>query len=105
MSLFTCPNLCMQKVLEQAAQPTLAASKHATQGFLQAQQSSNNGENLELDNLETADIDEAKFEHDTLVVQDVVYQALEQFSALHLLLPTVQELQDAQAIMTTITDV
>ncbi|QRW24445.1 hAT family dimerization protein [Rhizoctonia solani] len=67
-----------------------------------SQQASNTGDNGELDNSEAADIDKAKFEHNTLVVQAVVYQALEQLLSMHSLILTAQDLCDAQAIMTTV---
>jgi hypothetical protein len=41
------------------------------------------GDGGELDDPEGADIDKAKFEHDTLVVQVVVYQALEQLLSMY----------------------
>ncbi|KAF8701461.1 protein dimerization, partial [Rhizoctonia solani] len=102
MSPFNCPSQRARKVLEQAPWPTSSAAKHATHGFLQAQQASNTGDNGELDNSEAADIDKAKFEHNTLVVQAVVYQALEQLLSMHSLVLTAQDLCDAQAIMTTV---
>lgn len=102
MSPFNRPSQRTRKVLEQAPRPTSSAAKRATQGFLQAQQSPNTGESGELDDSEVADTDEAKFEHDTLVVQAVVYQALEQLSSVYSLVLTAQDLRDAQAIMTTV---
>ncbi|EUC59806.1 hypothetical protein RSOL_323740, partial [Rhizoctonia solani AG-3 Rhs1AP] len=102
MSPFNRPSQKARKVLEQAPRPTSSAAKRVTQGFLQAQQVSNMGYSGELDDAESADIDEAKFEHDTLVVQAVVYQALEQLSSMYSLVLTAQELCDAQAIMTTV---
>jgi hypothetical protein len=105
MSPFSRPSQRTRKVLEQAPRPTSAAAKRATQGFIQAQQTSNVGDSAELDDSEAADIDEAKFEHDTLVVQDVVYRALEQFSSSHSLVPTAQDLRDAQAIMTIVSSI
>ncbi|CAE6533464.1 unnamed protein product, partial [Rhizoctonia solani] len=103
MSPFTRPSQRTRKVLEKAPRPTSTAAKRAIQGFLQAQQVSNAGDSTELDDSEAAEIDDAKFEHDTLVVQDVVYRALEQLSSVHsVVLPTAQDLRDAQGIMTTV---
>ncbi|CUA75529.1 Putative AC transposase [Rhizoctonia solani] len=102
MSPFSRPNQRARKVLEQAPRPTSAASKRAIQGFLQAQQNSNLGDAPEFDDSKAADIDEAKFEHDTLVVQDVVYRALKHLSSSHYAIPTIQELREAQVIMTTV---
>ncbi|EUC67758.1 hypothetical protein RSOL_560480, partial [Rhizoctonia solani AG-3 Rhs1AP] len=102
MSPFNRPSQRTRKVLEKAPRPTSTAGKRATQGFLQAQQVSNIDNSGELDDSEALDIDEARFEHDTLVVQAVVYQALEQLSSMYSLVLTTQDLREAQAIMTTV---
>ncbi|KDN47302.1 hypothetical protein RSAG8_03781, partial [Rhizoctonia solani AG-8 WAC10335] len=47
-------------------------------------------------------VDPAQFEHDTLVVQDSILQAIEQVSASKGIVPTKSELQDAQSIMSIV---
>lgn len=72
------------------------------QEFLQAQQLDTAPENDELESPDSAEVDEGEFEHDTLVTQESVVNAIEQLHALCKVVPTKQQLRNAQGIMTKV---
>jgi hypothetical protein len=101
MSPFSHPTRRAKKVLdENAASSAAKASSAAAREFLGTQQTSEStgADGLD-DSGESTDIDQAQFEHDTLVVQDMVFDAIAQMLAAHSVTPTKDQLRDAQAIM------
>ncbi|KAG9119856.1 hypothetical protein FRC07_004908 [Ceratobasidium sp. 392] len=93
---FTRPSKRTKAVLDRHA---AEARSPAAQDFVQAQQLSQAQEGDDLDTVDSADIDEAKFEHDTLVVQSLVLKAIEQLSAEHSVALTKAQLKNAQSVM------
>ncbi|KAG9074447.1 hypothetical protein FS749_013999 [Ceratobasidium sp. UAMH 11750] len=74
-------------------------SSGPVQEFILAQQLDAPLESDELEAPNSAEVDEGKFEHDTLVAQASVIKAIEQLYAMYKIAPTKQQLQSAQAIM------
>jgi hypothetical protein len=108
VSPFTSPTRRAKKVLEQRSTTSEVAgtSAQAIQDFLDTQQATEgvDGGGLE-DPGESSEIDQAQFEHDTLVVQDMVFQAIKQLSALKMASPTTTQLRGAQGIMPAVSGI
>lgn len=104
LSPFSQPSQRTKKVLEKGTTRSTAkaSTSAATKDFLHVQQESNVNEADDLDDAEPVEIDQAQFEHDTLVIQDTVLEAIEQMSASHGVTPTGSQLREAQSIMTAV---
>jgi hypothetical protein len=101
MSPFSRPNQCTKKALSNnVANSTAKALTKSSQDFLEIQQMA---ETIYTDGLDEpgdfSEVNQAQFEHNTLVVQDMVFQAITEMLADENTTPTTSQLRDAQAIM------
>ncbi|EUC55935.1 hAT family dimerization protein, partial [Rhizoctonia solani AG-3 Rhs1AP] len=92
-----------REVIEKNKQNSKLATP-ATQDFLNAQKEVgvDGADADDTEVLGSDNIDPAQFEHDTLVIQDSVLQAIKQVSTSEGIVPTKSELQDAQPIMSIV---
>jgi hypothetical protein len=99
MSPFSRPSQRAKAILdENTPKPAVKAATKAIETFLETQQLDNTDAEA-LEDPESAEVDQAQFEHDTLVVQSMVFKAIEQLFVKYSIAPTKNQLRDAQAIM------
>ncbi|KAF8594888.1 hypothetical protein BDV93DRAFT_458143, partial [Ceratobasidium sp. AG-I] len=100
LSPFSRPSRSAKRVLEEnMATLEKNASTGATKDFLETQQAPDSVDDEELEDPDVVEVDQAEIAHDVLVVQDMVFNAINQMVALYGVAPTKHQLRDAQAIM------